>query len=112
MVTDEEFEAANARAAERRRTTPWAVRARYDRRLRRVVVRLSSGMDLTFAPRDVQGLEHATPDQLADVEVAGVGYGLHWPGIDADVYVPSLLQGITGSKAWMEKRRSKLQAAE
>ena len=61
MVTDEEYEAATRAGEEFRRTNPWAVRARYDRRLRRVVVGLSSGMDLTFSPRDVQGLEHATP---------------------------------------------------
>jgi hypothetical protein len=111
MFSDEEIAAANAAGAERRRTTPWAVRARYDRRQRRIVVRLSSGMDLSFSPREVQGLEHATPEQLAEVEIDGVGYGLHWETLDADVYVPSLLQGITGTKAWMEKR-GKLQAAE
>lgn len=111
MLTDEEIAAANARGAERRRTTPWAVRARYDRRLRRIVVRLSSGMDLTFSPRDVQGLEHASPDQLSEVEILGVGYGLHWESLDADLYLPSLLQGVTGTKAWMAERRRRSEAA-
>lgn len=105
MVTDEEYQAATRAGEEMLRTEPRAVRARYDRRLRRVVVSLSSGMDLTFAPRDVQGLETATPEQLAEVEILGVGYGLHWESLDADVYVPSLLKGVTGSKAWMTKRR-------
>lgn len=104
MFSNEEIAAANAAGAERRRTTPWVVRARYDRRRRRIVVRLSSGMDLSFSPRDVQGLEHATPEQLAAVEIDGVGYGLHWESIDADVYLPGLLKGITGTKAWMERR--------
>ncbi len=103
-VTDEEFAAANARGAERRATTPWAVRARYDRHRRRVIVRLSSGMDLAFDPKEHQGLSAATAEQLAEVEIGGVGYGLHWPRIDADVYVPALLQGITGSKTWMARR--------
>jgi len=29
------------------------------------------------------------------------GLGLHWPKLDADVYVPALLQGVFGSKQWM-----------
>ncbi len=111
MLTDEDIEAADQAGEELRRTTPWAVRARYDRRTRRIVVRLSSGMDLTFSPRDVQGLEAATPEQLAEVQVQGVGYGLHWPSLDADVYVPSLLKGITGTKAWMARKRGGAEAA-
>lgn len=110
MITDEEIEAATYRGEAMRRTTPWAVRARYDRRARRIVVRLSSGMDLSFSPKDAQGLEHATPDQLAEVEILGVGYGLHWETLDADLYVPALLQGVTGTAAWMA-RRGRVEAA-
>ena len=106
MVTDDEYEAATRVGEEMLRTTPRAVRARYDRWSRRIVVRLSSGMDLSFSPRDAQGLEHATPEQLAEVEILGVGYGLHWESLDADLYVPALLQGITGSEAWMARRRA------
>jgi len=29
---------------------------------------------------------------------------LHWPKLDADVYVPALLQGVLGSKSWMAKQ--------
>lgn len=110
MVTDEAFETATRRGEEMRRTTPWAVRARYDRRARRIVVRLSSGMDLSFSPKDAQGLEHATPEQLAEVVILGVGYGLHWESLDADLHVPALLQGVTGTAAWMA-RRARAQAA-
>ncbi len=104
MVTDEEYEAAANAGEELHRSAPHAVRARYDRRLRRIVVRLSSGMDLAFAPRDVQGLEAATPEQLSEVVIEGVGHGLHWPNLDADVYIPSLLKGDTGTKSWMARR--------
>jgi hypothetical protein len=27
--------------------------------------------------------------------------GLHWPKLDADVYLPALMQGVFGSKRWM-----------
>jgi len=28
---------------------------------------------------------------------------LHWPDLDADIYVPALLRGIYGNKLWMAK---------
>ena len=29
------------------------------------------------------------------------GLGLHWPVLDADIYVPALLAGVFGSRSWM-----------
>ena len=104
MVTDEEYEAATRAGEAFRRANPWAVSAHYDAARGRIVVELSSGLEIAFRPEDAQGLEHATPEQLAEVEVLGVGYGLHWESLDADVYVPALLKGITGTAAWMRRR--------
>jgi hypothetical protein len=50
-----------------------------------------------------QGLENATPAELAMIEISPMGDGLHWPAIDADLYVPALMQGIFGSKTWMAR---------
>ena len=106
MLTDKEIEAATKAGDEFYANNPHAVSARYDAERGRVVVLLSSGLEIAFLPQDVQGLEHATPDELAEVEILGVGYGLHWESLDADVYVPSLMQGITGSEAWMARRKT------
>lgn len=99
MITDEAYEAATRAGDEFYANNPHAVGARYDADRRRIVVELPNGMELTFSPRDAQGLEDATPEQLAEVRIDGVGFGLHWPTIDADLYVPSLLTGVTGTKA-------------
>ena len=48
-----------------------------------------------------EGLSEASHDDLAEIVIEGAGLGLHWPRIDADVYVPGLLQGLLGSKRWM-----------
>mgnify|MGYP002146897045 CR=1 FL=1 len=40
-------------------------------------------------------------DALADIEISPAGLGLHWPQLDADVYLPALLQGVFGSRTWM-----------
>jgi hypothetical protein len=74
---------------------------RYDRRSARVVVDLSTGVQVAFPSGLVEGLAGATPDDLVEIEVSPAGLGLHWPRLDADVYVPTLLQGVFGSKRWM-----------
>jgi Protein of unknown function (DUF2442) len=50
---------------------------------------------------DLQGLQSATKEQIAQVEILGNGTGLHWPALNLDYYVPSLLRRIYGNKKWM-----------
>lgn len=101
MVKREEIDKANRRAARRREVGPQAIAARYDRRIGRVVVSLSSGLDVTFAPHDTQGLETARPTDLDRIEISPSGFGLHFPKLDADLYLPALLEGVLGSRRWM-----------
>ena len=83
---------------------PHAIRARYDRRLRRILIRFSSGLDVSFSPRDAQGLEKATAAQLERIEISPSGCGIHFPKIDVDLYLPALLMGFLGSRNWMAGR--------
>ena len=46
-------------------------------------------------------LTGASPDELAEIEISPTGLGLHWPQLDADLYVPALLQGVFGARSWM-----------
>jgi len=80
-----------------------AVSARYDRRTARVIVLLDTGVQLVFPPKLAEGLAGATPDSLGEIEISPAGLGLHWPRLDADVYIPALLQGVFGSKSWMAR---------
>ena len=98
---------ADARAAARLATQPIAVAARYDRRVGRVVVGLSSGLEIAFKPHDAQGLQDARPAQLVDIEISPSGLGLHFPQLDADLYLPALLQGFLGSRRWMAQAMGK-----
>ncbi len=38
-------------------------------------------------------LYHATPTQLANWQISGGGYGIHWPDIDEDLSTEGLLRG-------------------
>src|SRR5712691_2715315 len=104
MASHDEFAAAVRRAERRLRTGPSAVAARYDRRSKRIVIRLSSGLDIGFAPRDAEGLENAKSEQLEPIEISPSGFGIHFPKLDADLYLPALLEGLLGSRAWMAAR--------
>ncbi|MDE1163440.1 MAG: DUF2442 domain-containing protein [Acidobacteriaceae bacterium] len=104
MVSPEEFESANLRAQELETHTPKAISARYDRRLRRIVVELNSNLGVFFSPKDAQGLETASAEELGEIELSPSGYGLHFPRLDADLYLPSLLEGVFGSAQWTAAR--------
>ncbi|MEA2936844.1 MAG: hypothetical protein QOC56_348 [Alphaproteobacteria bacterium] len=101
MAKRDEFAAANRRAAERRAGEPFAIAARYDRRRDRIVVTLNTGLELAFPPRIAQGLENAKPADLGEVEISPSGSGIHFPKLDAHLYLPAMLQGVFGSKTWM-----------
>lgn len=99
-----DIEKANRRAKDLQAHVPRVVSARYDRRTGRVVIHLSSKLIVSFAPEDAQGLENARPSQLNEIEISPSGFGLHFPAVDADLYVPGLLEGFLGSKSWMASR--------
>lgn len=111
-VTKDQFEAANARATERLAKTPTALSARYDRRIGRIAVELSTGLFIAFKPHDAQGLENAKPADLANIEISPTGLGLHIPALDADIYLPALLQGFLGSRKWMASNMGKTGGAQ
>jgi Protein of unknown function (DUF2442) len=104
MASRDNFERANERVRELEARVPRAVSARYDRKTGRIVIHLSSKLIVSFSPADVQGLENAKPSQLTEIEISPSGFGIHFPALDADLYVPALLDGFLGSRAWMASR--------
>lgn len=100
-ITESDLQQAERRMRECLECQPCAVRARYDRRVSRVVVTLSNGLELAFAPHLAEGLADAKATDLMVIEISPTGFGLHWPRLDADLYLPALLAGVFGSTAWM-----------
>lgn len=102
-LTDAQAEAAEARGRAALESEPRAVAARYSRKTGRVTVDLANGCAYVFPTDLVQDLSEASPDELARIEVDGVGFNLHWPKLDADIYVPALVAGVFGTKNWMSR---------
>jgi hypothetical protein len=98
---EREIDRANERAKQHVAVQPRAPAARYDRGRGCVVIDLSAGYAVTFAPERAQGLSGARPADLADIEITASGYGLHFRKLDADLWLPSLLEGVFASRAWI-----------
>lgn len=101
MGKPDEFDEAARRASQRQQNEPLAISARYDRRRNRIIISLDTGIELAFPPHLAEGLEDATPADLSRVEISPSGFGIHFPRLDADLYVPALLKGVFGSKSWV-----------
>jgi hypothetical protein len=103
-LTNAEIDAAAERGRIARAREPRATAVRYDRQLGRVIVDLTNGCTFAFPPRLAQGLETANEAELAEVELLGAGYGLHWETLDVDLSIPGLLAGVFGTQAYMARR--------
>jgi hypothetical protein len=97
MTARDEYARAKARGERRRLSEPYAIAARYDGRRRRIVVDLSTGVSVAFPPAVAEGLQDAQPRDLRDIEITPSGFGLHFPRLDADLYLPGLLADLLGS---------------
>ena len=80
---------------------PKAISASYRRKGDAVAIKLSSGVEFVIPRKLLQGLENATPTQLADVQIVEAQSGLHWDALDVDHYIPSLIEGVFGNRQWM-----------
>lgn len=83
-------------------TEPRAQSARYDRKTGRITIELTNGCSYLFPAHLVQDLSGATDNDLEELNIDGAGFNLHWPRLEADLYVPALIAGVFGTKKWMQ----------
>jgi hypothetical protein len=91
-ITEEEFAAANERARTEQAAGPVAVGVEYEADSGRLVILLSSGEKIFVSPSAVRGLEQARPEDFAVAEISPSGFGIYFPMIDADLYLPALIE--------------------
>lgn len=102
VTTDAEIDRA-IELASRLRDGPRVTKVQYrpGAGLDLLILTLSDGHRHVIPRENLQGLESATREQVAQVEILGNGTGLHWPALNVDHYVPSLLRHVYGNKSWM-----------
>lgn len=107
-LNEAQLRAAEAHGREILATEPRASAAYFDRDKRRVVVELVNGCVYGFPADLIEDLQNAGDAALADIEVDGAGFNLHWPALDADLYVPALVSGVFGTRAWMTRELARV----
>jgi hypothetical protein len=113
-VDEEELDRQHEEATRRGRETlarlPKADSARYDRKTKRLVLNLKNGTTLLVPVQLIQGLQTDDEELLNDFQLVIEGSQIHWDKLDVQFYVKSLLDGVFGTKKWMEslqKRENK-----
>ena len=77
-----------------------------------LVVDLADGRTITVPLAWFPRLAHGTPEECANWRLIGNGEGIHWPDLDEDISVESLLAGRRSGEAqeslrrWLESRES------
>lgn len=65
----------------------------------RLTVDLMDGRSITVPLAWYPRLLAATPGQRANWQIAGGGYGIHWPDVDEDLSTDGLLRGAPAARA-------------
>lgn len=91
-ISDEEYALANRRGEEMKRAFPSAVRVMLSPSETHLQIELSSGSVLNVPLNAFAQLAAADAKQFAEVEISPSGFGIHFPDVDTDLYVPALLE--------------------
>ncbi len=109
--SNQQFEEATKRGQETLDSSPKAKTISYNAKSKRIVIELESGVSAIIPIDLIEILQNATPEQIKDVEVAVEGLYLRWKSLDEDLFVPNLLQGVFGTRRWMDNLKEHLSQA-
>jgi uncharacterized protein DUF2442 len=111
------FARARARGEVRAQDPSAVLEAEYDSTRDAIDLKFRSG-SMTIPRRIVPGLEDAPPSALGSISISPAGDALSWPALDADVYIPGLVERAFGTRLFARatgqrggRRRSKAKAA-
>lgn len=100
-VNDAEIDAAIARGRVYDQYAPRAVDATYREEDDRIVIALSTGVQLAIPRELLQGLKRAAAADVAHITILGPGSTLFWKRLDVAHGLESLLRGVFGNRRWM-----------
>lgn len=105
-VDESDLERQHVEALKRGQETlealPKASSAKYDKKSKRLIIDLISGTTLLVPISLIQGLQSDNEQNLSDFDLMVEGSQIHWHTLDAQFYIKSLLEGVFGTRKWME----------
>lgn len=100
---DQQHLVAQRRGEAQRQTEPQAQQVTYDRAKEQLVVELKNEVILLLPRHLIQGLQDATAEQIAALQVGPRGASLHWESLGLSFSLAGLMAGIFGTQAWMQE---------
>ena len=104
MALHDNFELANQRAEKRQAAIPRAVSAHYDRKSGRVVISLSSKLEVSFSPDEAQGLGNAKPSATRENRDQPIRLRDSFSEDRRRPLPAGLVGGLSRLKKWMASR--------
>ncbi|GAA3759826.1 DUF2442 domain-containing protein [Terriglobus aquaticus] len=88
-IAEEELRAAEQRWEDETGCYPSATDVRFDQNWRRIIVKLSTGLEIALDPLHYRGFEAASDAALSNIEISGIGYELFFPLLDEGIWLPN-----------------------
>ena len=107
-LTEEQLRRAEARGRGMLEAEPRASAAHYDPAAGRVVIELANGCAYAFPVQRVQDLQGASDEALGRCRSRRRRIQSHWPKLDVDLYVPALVAGVFGTRAWIARELARV----
>jgi len=108
---DRQIEEATRRGEEQLKTERQAKRISLDRNKNKLVIDLKDGATVLLPLNLIQGLADASPSEIEKGKLGPRGAYLHWDNIGVDFTLAGLLNGVYGTKKWMDKIRGQTRSA-
>lgn len=100
LVSESDYQRAVEAGAAALQTEPVATLVYYDSMSKRITLVLRTG-DVAFVPREkLWEIPEATDEQLSNLELMPTGTAVHWPLLDADYGVATLLGRGASNYVW------------
>lgn len=111
MASAKKWQDVDARGTRKRGDFPYAVAAAYFPAIKRILIKLNTGIEIAIVPEDYQTLEHAKASDLKKIEITPSGDALIFPKLNDGLYLPGLMEGLFGTKRWMAEKRKRVNSA-
>lgn len=92
IPSNEELAQIERESRERDEVEPRVLSFCFDSSSGRMTLEMRGGASVSFNPRTVRGLEAASDEEMAGLELVGEGELLHWDAIDVHMTTVALLQ--------------------
>jgi hypothetical protein len=103
MTSEKEFELAEKRGQETYDNVPHAIEATYVPSIRRLLILLSNGLEISLRQEEFATFRNASPADLETIELNAEGFEVHFPKIDEGFWIPDLLEHLLGVRKFLRK---------